>query len=374
MRVRKQAIHAPELGGEPVAPWEEEAARHLVDSAHEVRLLGRLGIPQFRREVVDFCAEIACDRIPKRPLVERGPDLSDLATRLARLAIAIRQMNAPRASWYAARADELALEAALATATGSHASGALFARRYPGPSAAALALAKRWLADERAEIAPELEADCHSSGPDPSSLERQMLAALDQHGFRVEVRDDLLAYAATGENVVYVAQDRQLSRHAVARTVLHEVRGHVLPQIRARKTAIPLLRTGSAGARDAQEGWAILLEEQSGLLDSARRATLGARVVACDAMGAGASAVDVHKALLGAGVGTIAAAETTLRAFRGAYGTGRGLGRDYVYIEHFLHLRDAPPRLQAAMNVMQLGLDVARELFDPRAGSPFRAS
>jgi hypothetical protein len=55
-----------------------------------------------------------------------------------------------------------------------------------------------------------------------------------------------------------------------------------------------------------------------------------------------------------------------LRVFRGAQRTARGLGRACAFV-HYLQLRTAPPRTQATMQVKELGLDVARELFEREA-------
>ena len=52
------AIYAAELGGEPVAPWEVEAARHLVASANEIRLLGRLGVQALAEQFNSMAARL----------------------------------------------------------------------------------------------------------------------------------------------------------------------------------------------------------------------------------------------------------------------------------------------------------------------------
>src|SRR5690606_3702835 len=65
---------------------------------------------------------------------------------------------------------------------------------------------------------------------------------------RVELRGDLTAPVAVGEDVVFVAENGALRGDQIERMVLHEIEGHLVPRLAARREASGLFRVGTAGA------------------------------------------------------------------------------------------------------------------------------
>jgi hypothetical protein len=233
---------------------------------------------------------------------------------------------------YAARIEELALEADLMDAAGGPRFGELAARRFPGGDAAADRLAEAWLAEEPDAFEDERVS---SDGREEGSLVSRMRAEIGRLRlpFTVSVQEGLASLAATGDRVVFVAAGRTIGAMDVTRTVLHEVYGHVLPRARAAGARSGLFAAGTARGVDEQEGYALLLEDRSELLAGARRKQLGARHAAARAMSAGATFVDTVRTLINVHeLETPAAVLVAERAFRGGDGLSPGLGRDRVYL------------------------------------------
>lgn len=249
----------------------------------------------------------------------------------------------PLAAVYRARAEELALEAAIAEAAGTPEAGTLAQRRFadfaPDTATRARALAEAWKMAAESEPAERIASD--------ASDERSLLSIVRREigrralPFRVVVHDALSSVAATGDGVVLVAKGRALSIAAAERTALHEIEGHVLPRVRAQKLAPKIFRMGTARGIDEQEGLALFLEARAGLLDGARRRDLAARAHAVHAMRGGASFHDVVASLVRElGVSPVDAVCVAERVFRGSDGTRPGLGREGVYLESFVRVSE----------------------------------
>ena len=303
-----------------------------------VRLIGAATPTNGDAELERLAACFAAGR-PRLPRWEhRGDDPREAAEELERLAAACRSLPEPARSLYAARIDELRLEAALAASVGRPGFAELAARRYaedPRSSRAADALASRW-----GMVAPDEGELVATDSNDPRSLLSRVRAAVGEHRapFAVRVAPALGTLAATGERTVYVAAGRALGVGAARRVALHEVLGHVLPRVRAAR-AHPLFLLGTARGTDDQEGLALVYEERAGLLDAARRAELARRHAAVRAMRAGADFVEVVRSLRAAGVDLRASLAAATRAFRGSEGTFAGLGRESVYLASFSRVR-----------------------------------
>ncbi|HEY2368787.1 MAG TPA: tyrosine/phenylalanine carboxypeptidase domain-containing protein, partial [Polyangiaceae bacterium] len=135
-----------------------------------------------------------------------------------------------------ARLDELRLEAAMAEAVGTPAFAAFAAERFREPERALRAadrIASSWaerISDDEGE---EL---VRTDGNDSRSLLSQVRAAIGRARAPFTVRvSPLGALAATGDHTVYVARGRSTTPRAAQRIALHEVLGHVLPRVRAKR-------------------------------------------------------------------------------------------------------------------------------------------
>jgi hypothetical protein len=269
----------------------------------------------------------------------------------------------------AERAQELAVEAALCEAMGTRDVEKLARERF-APTAPEIAreasqTCARWLAEER-EV--ETEPTMASDDPDPKSLVSRLRAEVGRLRlpFSVVIQPALAPLAATGDRVILVAAGRPTTERDVARTVLHEIEGHVLPRARALKASLLLLRIGTARGVDDQEGRALLLEERASLMCGRRRCHLALRHRAFEAMVEGASFADVTRELTSAhGVDPASAVVVAERVFRGGDGVHPGLGRERVYLEALVRVRehlDAHPEDEAVLASGQVGLDAVEAI------------
>lgn len=328
------------------------AARALVDAERRVRLLGATQATNAEAERVRLLEALARGG-PARPRWTHAPPspaLADLGRGLAALVASLDRLAGDHgeAAALRARAEELDLERRLVEAVGRPPFGALAAQRFPAPEGAAAAAVR---AEAEARLALEVPAEAadaarpavRSDGDEPGSLLSSLRRAVGaaRLPFAVVVESRLSALAATSERHVLVAAGRWLSPDDVARTVLHEVEGHVRPRVRAAAVGTPILTAGTARGVDDQEGYALWLEERAGLARATRRRELGSRWLAVDAMRAGADAADVLALLVREhGLPAELAVRTTERIFRGSDGRAPGLGRERVYLEALLRVNE----------------------------------
>ena len=278
------------------------------------------------------------------------------------------------AELYAARARELALEAALCEAVGTPALGPLAARRFgsfaPATRRRAEALATAWIRPEGEPV--EAEPDLADVDTDDAAHAGSLLSRLRAEvarrrlPFEIVVHPPLAALAATGERTIYVAAGRRIPERAARRTVLHEIDGHAVPRHRGRSSRVGLFALGCARGSDDQEGYALWLESRHGFLDGARRHELAARSHAVRAMRSGAGFVDtvrhLHRDL---GVPARRAVVVAERVFRGSHGSTPGLGREHVYLEALVRVRehlDRAPADEGVLGAGQVSLDAVAAL------------
>lgn len=264
----------------------------------------------------------------------------------------------------AERALELAVEAALCEAVGTRALAKLAEERFGSAKRAvkeeASRTCARWLREPR-EV--ETGETMPSDDPDPRSLVSRLRAEVGRLRlpFAVVIQPALAPLAATGDRVILVAAARPTTERDVARTVLHEIEGHVLPRARALKASLLLLRIGTARGVDDQEGRALLLEERAGLLCARRRRHLALRHRAFEAMVDGASFADVTRELTAAwGLEPEYSVVVAERVFRGGDGVHPGLGRERVYLESLVRVRahlETHPEDEPVLAAGQVGLD-----------------
>lgn len=188
-----------------------------------------------------------------------------------------------------------------------------------------------------------------------ASLARSARLVLD-----VKVDPRLSAGAATGERTVFIA-DRRFGRREALRFAVHEVLGHAVAAANARDQPIRLFEVGTAGAFGAQEGVALWLEEQAGVLDAYRMRVLAARVLATDRMHRGASFGDTARWLhADHGFSAADAVSVAERAYRGG-----GVARDAGYLQGWLAVRGALARGSTTLDALRagrVGLEVAEQL------------
>lgn len=266
---------------------------------------------------------------------------ADLDDRLAALealsAVLAGLAPSPLAALYGDRVNELVHHTRLAAAVGTPAFSPLVAQRRL-PLEDALEVARVW-ALERPEFTPP-RALTSGKGATLETALRERLAAL-RIDWPVLVRPAMAALAATGDGFVAVAADRLVTEEAIARTVEHEIEGHVRPRFEASRCDHLLEGIGSAGGTDAQEGWAIVCEERSGHLTPTRKHELAWRTIAAARMRGGEDFSNIFHALENeAGLPRPHARALAERLFRGSLGTLPGLGREAAYVAQYLRVRD----------------------------------
>jgi hypothetical protein len=264
------------------------------------------------------------------------------APRLAELRKALQAVIALNESkgWgavLAARAAELEQEAQMVEALGSVPFRALARARYRTADRRiaddALRLARQWVASPAAE--PSGSRHLSDDANDAESLISQIRRTCSELciPFRVEVRANMAAAAATGDGIIWVAADRSLSALEGRRIALHEVKGHALPRANAARDPSGVWLVGTAGAADDEEGHALVIEKRAGVLLDSRRHTLALRHLAAEALFDGADYPEVVRALLDLGGSSDVVHAVTTRVFRGG-----GLGREWVYLPALLRV------------------------------------
>jgi hypothetical protein len=343
----------------------------LTRATREIQLLAALAPLEAPAERLRLVQEFRAGR-PAVPRWSYKPVAHDELRGV--LDVAQRELSAaagsdPLVALHVERIRELSLEAELCAAAGSPKVAGLararFAPRAPGCAEAASRLAAEWLVGAvPVDHAPRVPSDA----PDPRSLLMRMREEVGRRRlpFAVVVQPSLAPLAATGDRVILVAAGRPVSEAEVARTVVHEIEGHVLPRVRASRASLPLLQVGTARGIDDQEGLALVLESRGGWLEARRRRTLAARHRAVEAMLSGASFADVTATLVGDhGFDAGEAVLVAERAFRGGNGVSPGLGRERVYLESFVRVRERleqHPEDEAVLAAGQVALEAVEVL------------
>jgi hypothetical protein len=262
---------------------------------------------------------------------------------------------------YAARAEELELEARISEAVGSAESWALSRLRYPIPSKHTHAeRARAWARIE--PVAAEADAIPSHCADNPSSLLRQTLAEVARQKLPISVvlKEDLQSVAATTSESVLIKVGVLLTPREARRIVMHELLGHVLPRHNARAAPLGLFRVGSAGSADDEEGRALSIERRLGLFGRERQAELGRRHLAALCVAEGADWVETVRLLVDLGTPVERALPIVSRAQRGG-----GLAREIVYLPALERVERAftqKPELERWLGAGRLSLEAARVL------------
>ncbi len=264
----------------------------------------------------------------------------------------------PLGALYRERLDELELDVALVEALGRAPLVRPVARRRygdgsmrvrDGATETTLADVARGLLAQPVPAAEPLELPADGG---PRSMAGALRIAIMAAGLDVEVRVEprLSAGAAAGDRTIFVAS-RRFGRREARRLVAHEVLGHAVAAANGAAHPLRLVETGTADSFADQEGTSIALEEAAGVLDASRLRVLGARVVATDAMHAGATFAEtarmLHDELALSADLSIAIAE---RAHRGG-----GVARDAGYLAGYLRVRDALARGEVTLDELRMG-------------------
>jgi len=347
-----------------VPSWERGAAQLLRWAAAQIRVIHCCSPANLGDELAALAEAFARGQ-PRLPRFRYTPAGSaDLTERLRRASDELRALG-PVGEIYAARAHELALENELCRTVGTAAFPALARLRYgtrDGFDEQADRLSEQWLAAPRLHEVAGRTTISHDED-DPASLVTRLRQEVGRRRLPVRVlpSDRLVALAATGQGVIYVAVGKRLSHRAVERTVLHEILGHSVPRQRAAGAVLGIFAIGTAHGSDDQEGRALALEDAASLLDPSRRIELARRHRAGRLVEQGADFVTTARELLddhGAPLPT--ALRIAVRAHRGG-----GLARELVYLPAYLRIRDAwerDPTIDTVLGSGQVSVDAVAAL------------
>lgn len=290
----------------------------------------------------------------------RAPDFTWLRTELVDAHRRANQLG-PFGELLARRAAELELDAELAEQIGSAQFRSSAQRRHTrGEQGGAEPLALSWCRiDAESESGPRVASDDWGH---PMSLVNQLQAQMGNCGVSIPIRIDqgLAAVATVDRDCVWVKAREQLLPAQASRIALHEVHGHVLRRVAARKPENYLSSSGFELCDEDEEGRALWLEENAGLLDPLRKVELGRRHLAASACLQGASFVETVELLLRANAPLTQALNMALRIWRGG-----GLAREVIYLRAYLRVGSKLSHCQPVEDWMQRGrysIEVASKL------------
>ncbi|HHH35979.1 MAG TPA: DUF1704 domain-containing protein [Gammaproteobacteria bacterium] len=150
---------------------------------------------------------------------------------------------------------------------------------------------------------------------------------------RVEVRDDVTGLVVSRGHLL-VGRDARVAQRRMAASIHHEVGTHLVTYYNGLAQPLRLLHVGLAGYDETQEGLAVLAEYLVGGLSRPRLRTLAGRVLAVDALAAGADFIETFRLLHDVhGFGAQTAYTIAMRVHRGG-----GLTKDQVYLRGFRDL------------------------------------
>jgi uncharacterized protein (TIGR02421 family) len=176
----------------------------------------------------------------------------------------------------------------------------------------------------------------------------------------VRVEPNLTAGAATGDHTVFLA-DRRFTLREAWRLAVHEVLGHLTAAENGSLQPLRLLEWGTAFSFADQEGVALSIEADFGVLDRARLRALAGRVLATRNMHAGAMFGETARHLYrDYGFSAAEAIAITERAYRGG-----GVARDAGYLRGYLRVRAALAAGETSIDELRMGrvgLDALPEL------------
>ena len=147
---------------------------------------------------------------------------------------------------------------------------------------------------------------------------------------RIDVRQDIPAGLMVSGRTLMISQSTRMPRHRLDALLQHEVSVHLLTCVNGDAQGLKIFRTGLAGYEGVQEGLGVFAEAAVGGLTATRLRLLAARVVAVDAMIAGASFIEAFRLLRDHGLGTRMGFNVAARVYRSG-----GLSKDAIYLRGF---------------------------------------
>jgi hypothetical protein len=178
--------------------------------------------------------------------------------------------------------------------------------------------------------------------------------------FTIRLSERLAARAAVDESSIWIKPRVYLRQAEARRIVVHEIYGHAIRRRNGRGWEHSLFRCGVTGADADEEGRALWLEEQEGLLQATRRVELGKRHLAADACRQGASFSDTVELLLGLETPLDQALNLGLRVWRGG-----GIAREIMYLPGYWRANRVlgnSPQIDAWMKRGRISFDIATRL------------
>ncbi|MFO0755671.1 MAG: DUF1704 domain-containing protein [Byssovorax sp.] len=340
----------------PVPRWALQAGRALAGASIQIRVIAANTPRNLREELDRLGRGFPLRRAEPRFEYERTPLDARLRRTLEDLGDALDAEGALGVV-YAARARELAEEAALCEHAGTPGLWAAARRRYARRDrfdTDADALAVTWLDEPEAAAPSPDELPCVRSDDeaDPRSLLSRLRREIGRRRLpiRAVVSPNIASLAATGDGFVQVVAARMLSVRDVERTVLHEIEGHVLPRLASARHRLGIFAVGTARGSDDQEGRALLFERAAGFLDRGRRREIALRHLAARSVERGASFVSTADLLVERGAAVPDALRIAARVHRGG-----GLGREAVYLPALLRVEAALERDRGLDQVLAAG-------------------
>ena len=333
---------------------------HLLLVHDAARVLPALTAANAAGERARLVAEVARGEAPEARFSYRA---RTIAPRVRESLAAARRLApaSPAAGLYLARLEELELELRILEALEEprvvrplaarrYGTGALCVTTREGREVSVAEVARALLSAPVSEAEPRtLPADDARGGRSAASIVRRVARAAGLE-IAVRVEPKLAAAAASGERSVLLA-DRAFGEREALRLAVHEVLGHLTSALNARLQPLRLLEVGTAGSFGDQEGVALALEEQAGVLDGGRLRVLAARVVATDGMHAGATFGECARGLLREhGLSPELAVAVSERAYRGG-----GVARDAAYLRGWLRVRGALDAGAARLDELRMG-------------------
>ncbi|MFJ4210704.1 tyrosine/phenylalanine carboxypeptidase domain-containing protein [Paenarthrobacter sp. NPDC089675] len=198
-------------------------------------------------------------------------------------------------------------------------------------------------------LAKPLEPPQQAATSLAEDLVSAMQEALDYYSlshWTIEVSENMGARASVAGrfNKIRVRKDLMLESADLRRLVIHEIGGHVLRWENARAQPEPLLSIPLGSTVATEEGLAVLLEQEMGLIDERQMRIYAARVIGV-ALSVDAGIVDVGRQLAEI-VGPEAAAEIALRCKRGLPDPNQAGGptKDHGYLTGYLTALGLDPR------------------------------
>ena len=150
----------------------------------------------------------------------------------------------------------------------------------------------------------------------------------------VEIRDDIPAGLMVSGPRLLISRTTNIPEQRVEAILSHEIGVHLVTYFNGNEQGLRLLRSGLAGYEGMQEGLAVFAEYAVGGLTRLRLRLLAARVIACEAMLAGANFVETYRLLCDrSGLSGRGAFHAAMRVHRSG-----GLAKDVIYLRGLLQV------------------------------------